>query len=72
MFFGNKKQSDDEIQKYQSEIASLKQQIEELTHKNSELKQQARYADTNKVMNELIKSLTQGLTDGCDRDLKIL
>ena len=72
MFFGNNKQSDDETQKYQSEIASLKQQVEELTHKNSELEQQARYADSNKVMNELIKSLTHGLTDGCDRDLKII
>jgi len=72
MFFGKNKQPIDEIQKYQSEIASLEQQVEELTNKNSELEQQARYADSNKVMNELIKSLTHGLTDGCDRDLKII
>jgi len=72
VFFGNKKQSNEEIQKYKSEIDSLKQQVEELTHKNSELEQQARYVDSNKIMNNLIKALTQGLTDGCDRDLKIL
>ncbi|MEA1920413.1 MAG: methyl-accepting chemotaxis protein, partial [Campylobacterota bacterium] len=42
------------------------------TQKNQELEKQARYADSNQVMNELIKALTHGLTDACDRDLKLI
>jgi len=71
MFFGNNNKADKEIQKYKSENELLKQQVEELTRKNSELEQQAKYADNNKVMNDLIQSLTQGLTNGCERDLSI-
>ena len=72
MFFSNNKQLEAELQTQTEEIKALKQEIQDLTHKNSELEKQARYADSNKVMNELIKSLTHGLTDGCDRDLKII
>ena len=72
MFFSNSKQLEAELQTQNKEITSLKQEIQDLTQKNSELEKQARYADSNKVMNELIKSLTHGLTDGCDRDLKII
>ena len=72
MFFGNTSQLESDLKVKQQENDSLKVQIDELTQKNSELEKQARYADSNKVMNELIKSLTHGLTDGCDRDLKII
>ena len=72
MFFSNNKQLETELQTQKQEIESLKQEIQDLTHKNSELEKQARYADSNKVMNELIKSLTHGLTDGCNRDLTII
>jgi methyl-accepting chemotaxis protein len=54
------------------EIASLKEEIEDLNHKKSELENRAKYNDSTKVMNELIKSLTHGLTEGCDRDLKYI
>ena len=73
MFFkATKQQADNQIQKYENEITSLKQQIEDLTYRNSQLEQQVRDIDSNKVMNELIKSLTNGLTDGCNRDLTII
>ena len=72
MFFNNNDNKSDDIQRYQSEIESLKQQVEELTRKNSELELQAQQADDDKIMNELIKTLTRGLTDGCGRDLQII
>ena len=73
MFFSNnnaKLEADLEAQK--EEIKSLQDRIDELTKRNKELEKEARHADSNEVMNELIKSLTHGLTDGCDRDLKLI
>ena len=72
MFFSNNTQLESDIATKAKENELLKQEIEELKKKNSDLEKQVRYSDTDKVMNELIKSLTQGLTDGCDRDLKII
>ena len=72
MFFGNTSQLESDLKAQKLENENLQAKIEELTQKNLELQKQARYADTNQVMNELIKSLTHGLTDGCDRDLKII
>jgi len=72
MFFSNNVEQETKIKSYEKEIETLKQEIENLTQKNQELEKQARYADSNKVMSELIKSLTHGLTDGCDRDLKLI
>jgi len=72
MFFSNNTQLEAKISTQDKEIISLHEQIEELSQKNQELEKQARYADSNKIMNELIKSLTHGLTDGCDRDLKLI
>ena len=73
MFSRGKKQPlNEELEKYQAEIVSLKQQVEELTYKNSQLEQKVMRNDSNQIMNELIKSLTHGLTDACGRDLKII
>ena len=72
MFFGKISQFESDLKVIQQENDSLKVQIDELTQQNLELEKKARFADTNKVMNELIKSLTHGLTDGCDRDLRII
>jgi len=72
MFFSNNAQLEADLKAKDAEIESLKRDIEELGQKNSDLVAKARYADTNRVMNELIKSLTHGLTDGCDRDLKLI
>ena len=72
MFFNNNAEQETKLKSYEKEIETLKQEVESLTQQNQELEKQARYADSNKIMNELIKSLTHGLTDGCDRDLKII
>ena len=72
MFFSNNSELELKISTQVKEIEDLNQQIEDLSQKNLDLEKQARYADSSKVMNELIKSLTRGLTDGCDRDLKLI
>jgi len=72
MFFSKNTELELKISTQGKEIELLTQQINDLSQKNLELEKQARYADSNKVMNDLIKSLTHGLTDGCDRDLKLI
>ena len=72
MFFSNNTELKSKVQTQSREIETLKKEIETLSQKNQELEKQARYADSEHVMNELIQSLTHGLTDGCDRDLKII
>jgi len=72
MFFSNNTQLEADLKAKDAEIASLKEEIELLNQKNQEAQKQARYADSEHVMNELIKSLTHGLTDGCDRDLTLI
>jgi len=72
MFFSNNKELELKVQVQSKEILNLQEEIETLVQKNKELEKQVRYSDSNKVMNELIKSLTHGLTDGCDRDLKLI
>ena len=72
MFFSNNKELEADLKDLQTKNDMLKAEVDELTQKNQELEQQAKYADSNKVMNELIKSLTHGLTGGCDRDLNLI
>lgn len=72
MFFSNNTQLEADIKSQAKEINSLKQEIEELKQENRELKIGLQDADNNKVMNELIRALTHGLTDGCDRDLTFI
>ena len=72
MFFSNNSELESKIKALKDENFTLKKEIIELQTNNEELQKQARYADSNRVMNELIKSLTHGLTDGCNRDLKLL
>ncbi|MEA1983791.1 MAG: methyl-accepting chemotaxis protein [Campylobacterota bacterium] len=72
MFFSNTSQLETDLKAQKEENENLKAELDRLTQENAELQKQVRYADSNKVMNELIKSLTHGLTDGCDRDLKVI
>jgi len=72
MFFSNNNELENDLKALKDENLTLKQEIESLQADNQELQKKARYTDSSKVMNELIKSLTHGLTDGCDRDLKLI
>ena len=72
MFFGNCDDKDRELKEKNSRIQELEKALAEMESQNSALKAQLQSSDSNDIMNELIRSLTQGLTDGCDRDLKLL
>ena len=72
MFFSNDTQLKSDLADQKRENEELQAQIKVLQAQNDDLEKQARYADSNQVMNDLIKSLTQGLTDGCQRDLNII
>ena len=73
MFFSNNNNKlEDLLKSKEQEIKILKEEIEELNSKNKELESKAKYSDANEVMNNLIKSLTRGLTDGCSRDLNLI
>ena len=72
MFFSNSQQLEADMKALQLKNDALKSEIDELTQRNIELEKEVSHSDSNKVMNELIKSLTHGLTDGCDRDLKLI
>jgi len=54
------------------EIETLKQALEASQSENSRLSGLVSEDKEMQVLNELIKSLTQGLTDSCGRDLSIL
>ena len=70
--FGRSKRLEEEIKQKEREITQLKSEISTANETISKLQSQSRDSKHDKIMNDLIKSLTQGLTNGCDRDLKIL
>ncbi len=70
--FGKDKVLKKEIKNKQSRIEELEKELADASAKINTLEKEVIHSDKNAVMNELIKSLTQGLTDGCDRDLKLL
>jgi methyl-accepting chemotaxis protein len=70
--FGNIKKLKKEINDKDVYIKELENKLAESQKKIDILDKELHSNDDNAVMNELIKSLTQGLTDGCDRDLKLL
>lgn len=72
MFFGNNKELENKIVQQQSRIQELESQLQESQNKIDHLTSANRSQNDEKIMNQLIKSLTQGLTDGCNRDLKYL
>ena len=72
MFFGNTTELENSIKEKNLKIQELESALENAENENNALKIKADSANDNEVMNTLIKSLTQGLTDGCDRDLENL
>jgi len=72
MFFGNSSELEKQIKDKDLRIRELESALEGMEGENDVLREKANTADDNDIMNKLIKSLTQGLTDGCDRDLRNL
>ena len=72
MFFGNNSELENTIKEQNSRIEELEAALELAITQKDEFEKIAKNAKENEIMNQLIKSLTQGLTDGCDRDLRTL
>jgi predicted RNase H-like nuclease (RuvC/YqgF family) len=72
MLFRNDKKLEAELKAKEQEISSLQNELTTANNKISQLEKEAKQTDDSNQMNELIKSLTHGLTNACNRDLKIL
>jgi chromosome segregation ATPase len=72
MLFGNNKKFEDELKAKEEKINSLQNELTTANDRISQLEKEVSHIDNSNQMNELIKSLTHGLTDACNRDLKIL
>ena len=72
MFFGNSDRLEAELRQKNQEISDLQSELDEAHSRIHELELVSKDANNEHIMNELIRSLTHGLTNGCDRDLKIL
>lgn len=72
MFFGNNDKHIAEINAKEREIETLRNQLERADAKIAELEYKAVQSNDSKILAELIQSLTQGLSDGCTRDLNLI
>jgi len=72
MFFNKNAQLESSIKDLEKENKTLKLELEVLSAKNNDLEKKVQDSNRNKIMNDLIRALTQGLTDGCNRDLTLL
>jgi methyl-accepting chemotaxis protein len=70
--FGNSKRLEDEIRGLKAQVASLEQENDQLRKDMATLENDQKHDEYNNIINDLIKSLTGGLTQACQRDLKIL
>ena len=70
MILFGKKAALKENQKENHEIELLKQELAEAKEEIRRLKRESAEASANDIMNTLIHSLTAGLTDSCEHDLK--
>jgi len=70
--FGNSRHLKEKITSQEEEISNLKIELEEANDIIKTLKQEALLNSETNIMNELIRSLTKGLTDGCTNDLGFL
>ena len=68
--FGNNSALEASLNTKNKEIETLKQDLENAQEEIKELKREVGRTEANEIMNNLIRSLTSGLTDSCDFDLK--
>ena len=70
MLFGNCDKLELQLKEKEIEIESLKAELESANSRIYSLEQTANESDVNNIMNNLIRSLTSGLSDSCESDLK--
>jgi methyl-accepting chemotaxis protein len=72
MLFGNNKMLEAKLISKEEEISILKNELILANERISKLDEDIKSSKNNGIKNELITSLTNGLTNGCDIDLKII
>lgn len=72
MFFGNNDKHERELRVKEEEIKTLRDRLERADRTIMELESINAQSENSKSMFELIQSLTQGLSDGCTRDLSLI
>ena len=72
MLFGNNTKLEQELKEKEKQIRDLESQLHDANDTIGQLQKEVRNNKHEAVLNDLIKSLTQGLTDGCQRDLQFL
>ncbi len=68
--FGNSARLEAELRKKEKEIRDLESNLNDANLKITELEKELKLASGDKIMSELISSLTTGLSDSCEYDLK--
>ncbi len=69
-FFGNNNELIADLNTKAIEIENLKKELENANNEIYELKKEQNNLSANEVMNQLIRSLTTGLSESCEHDLK--
>ncbi len=69
-FFGKNTILEANLAKKDREIEDLKKELQDANEEIQNLKREVAQTQSNEIMNKLIHSLTSGLTDSCDYDLK--
>ncbi len=69
-FFGNDLELARSIKTKDEEIENLKEELDSANNEIAELKKEMIHMSSDEIMNKLIRSLTTGLTDSCEDDLK--
>ena len=72
MFFGNNKHLEEELRVKKKEIEILEEKLQKANDRIETLKEQSSSSSDTKAMNELIRSLTHGLSEACTKDLGLL
>ena len=70
MFFSNSNELEQKLKLREKEVEDLKSELQSARDEISELKREQAQFSSNEIMNNLIRSLTTGLTVSCDNDLK--
>ncbi|MDD2448802.1 MAG: methyl-accepting chemotaxis protein [Sulfurimonas sp.] len=72
MFFKNTKKLESDLRARELEVESLKEALQKADDRVLELERAKRDNSEGEIMNDLVKSLTTGLTHSCEEDLKEL
>ncbi len=68
--FGNDKRLEADLSAKKTEVESLTKELDLANEEIRELKRELGKSSADEIMNNLIRSLTSGLTESCDYDLK--